>query len=378
MIFNYCKRMLLHAALVAGLAVLVGCGGGGSGGDSGVLGGGVPSGVPTTTSSAVLNPTAPAGQILIGNEFDGPFVLDLRTGNYVELLALDWEERMDRNIFAGLWVRFSDDRQEIIESETSCSLRAGALTRDDCVIFRDSAGRETSRFTIPSGGTSGLGLHPPAQLSPDGQFVAAAVDLELDGLGRLHIYNREGDLLSVSAENQLLSGDQFAWLPDNSLIYASDQTLYLTTPNSAQGSVFVEFPPNAGRPAQLALSPDGTRLAFTLITVPRPFRGSVWIINLDGSAFNRLALTQPEDELRIRFPTWSPDGSQIFLVDGSVPLQFAYIVPADGEDVLLTVDQPTEAIRIESFYNRDVSGFASFTDPEPSFDVFSNGLQWLQ
>ena len=140
----------------------------------------------------------------------------------------------------------------------------------------------------------------------------------------------------------------------------------------------MEFPPNAGRPAQLALSPDGTRLAFTLITVPRPFRGSVWIINLDGSAFNRLALTQPEDELRIRFPTWSPDGSQIFLVDGAVPLQFAYIVPADGEDVLLTVDQPTEAIRIESFYNRDVSGFASFTDPEPSFDVFANGLQWLQ
>ena len=222
-----------------------------------------------------------------------------------------------------------------------------------------------------------MGLHPPAQLSPDGQFVAAAVDLD-DGLGRLHIYDRAGNLLSRSVENQLFSGDQFAWLPDNSLIYASDQTLYFTAPNSARGSVFFEFPSDLGMPGHLAVSPDGLRLAFTLITELNPFRGSVWVLNFDGSGINRLALTQPADELRIRYPTWSPDGNQIFLVEGAVPIQFAYIVPADGEDVLLTVDQPTEAIRIESFFNRDTLRFQSITESGPLFGVLSNGLQWLQ
>jgi len=377
MVSKLSKWTLLRATPVVVSLILAGCGGsGGSGGPAtgdGLFDAGSP-------GSAVLNPLAPDGELLVGNEFDGPFILDFRTGNFTEIAELDWEERMDQNIFAGFWVRFSDDRQEIIESVTSCMTVSSSLIRDDCVILRDSAGQETSSFTIPSGASGGLGLHPPAQLSPDGQFIAAAVDLD-EGLGRLHIFNRAGDILSSSAENQLSSGDQFVWLPDNSLVYASEQSLYLTNPNSAQGSFVVEFPTSAGRPGHLAISPDGTRLAFSLITNPNPYEGSVWVLNLDGSDFVRLAVPPPGMEFRTRFPVWSPDGEQIFLVDGDGLFQFAYIVPADGDDVLLTIDQPTEAVRIDSFFVRDTGRFPPDRDPETEvtiFSVFSNGLQWLR
>ncbi|HEY7667222.1 MAG TPA: hypothetical protein VIE12_03760 [Actinomycetota bacterium] len=75
------------------------------------------------------------------------------------------------------------------------------------------------------------------------------------------------------------------------------------------------------------LSPDGTRIAFTLAdrTVPQ-----VATMRLDGSGFRILT----EDPIGAKQPRWSPDGSQLlyFRVDDEGNLR-PMVMDADGTDV---------------------------------------------
>ncbi len=60
---------------------------------------------------------------------------------------------------------------------------------------------------------------------------------------------------------------------------------------------------------------------------------------LDSDTLTLLATTGDDiNDMRIRHPTWSPDGNWIFLVDSATPLSYAYLVPSDGAGVLLTLD----------------------------------------
>lgn len=59
-----------------------------------------------------------------------------------------------------------------------------------------------------------------------------------------------------------------------------------------------------------ALSPDGQWVAFTRWDNPQlGAKGSLWLINVDGSGERRVA----ENIFQPKSPTWSPDGSQIIL-----------------------------------------------------------------
>lgn len=59
-----------------------------------------------------------------------------------------------------------------------------------------------------------------------------------------------------------------------------------------------------------ALSPDGQWVAFTRWDNPQlGARGSLWLINVDGSDERKVA----ENIFQPKSPTWSPDGSQIIL-----------------------------------------------------------------
>ncbi|MCL4300863.1 MAG: PD40 domain-containing protein [Anaerolineae bacterium] len=59
-----------------------------------------------------------------------------------------------------------------------------------------------------------------------------------------------------------------------------------------------------------ALSPDGQWVAFTRWDNPQiGARGSLWVINVDGSGERRVA----ENIFQPKSPTWSPDGTQIIL-----------------------------------------------------------------
>jgi len=53
----------------------------------------------------------------------------------------------------------------------------------------------------------------------------------------------------------------------------------------------------------IAWSPDGSELAFGLVTSPEKV-AQVWVVHADGSGLHRIA----EDAL---YPSWSPDGAAI-------------------------------------------------------------------
>ncbi len=275
----YDLRIMSNKVLLLSLLVtLAGCGGGSSEVNtvSDQMSPDAPIANLPSTNTSIVNPSLPDGEIFIGGAVDGPRILNLRTGRYRQLDGFNWEEREDDNFLAYFAAFFSVDRQEILESFISCELKPEVLAGwDDCIVFRDLNGRETGRFVIPVGGTLGLGLFEPAKLSPDRQFVAAVVDIDGGSLGRLMIFNRSGEVISESDERWMTDGGYFTWLPDNSIIYASQRSLYSTSPNSAKGTLIARFGEDAGEPEQLAISPDGNKLAFALVTALRPYRGTV-------------------------------------------------------------------------------------------------------
>ena len=356
------------------LALLVaGCGGGGSSPD---------------IATAPIEAGNAAGQIFIGSEVHGPRLLNLQTGRYTLIENFDWEERLDDDFLLSFSASISADGSEFLETVGNCQRRTNSLIADDCIVIRDRNGVVTGGFVVPLAG--GLGVARPAKLSPDRQVIAAAVDFDgSDFLHRLYLFDRSGQILSQGNIDGLVDGDYFTWLPDNSIIFASEQSLYLTAPNSVQGAEIVTFPDAAGFPDHLAISPDGNRLAFSLVTNRDPYEGEVWILNLDGTGFVRPAITDTEGSPdpngnspilggapRLRSPTWSPDGSSLLLVQGSSPLQYAFIVPADANEEVLALDQPTQAVRIESFFLRDVNGIESAA-PGPLFSDTGPNITWI-
>jgi Tol biopolymer transport system component len=214
--------------------------------------------------------------------------------------------------------------------------------------------------------------HGPAKLSRDRQYFAAPIE----GLGTfspkaLTLFTREGKLIDASDEDV----QSFDWLADNRLIYAVGQAIYMTQSGSAKGSEILTFPDNAGQPAQFAVSPDGSQLAFTLETDANfvAIYGTTWILNLDGNNLRQLTNSPgpndpgiTSDDPKINFPTWSPDGRWIAVVEGRVAVSGGlpggnpnrnaqgrlYVVPSDDENVMLTEDEAaTSAVLIYSYFD---------------------------
>lgn len=319
-----------------------------------------------------------SGMIFIGSGFNGPWIMDLETGHYSPIPGVDWDEP---TAFPGL-ARFSAhparDGTEFVETVENCE-DTGILSFNDCFIFHDQQGNVTHQFSITH---DTYGTDGPAKLSLDRQFIAVPVSTTLPS-GYLRLYSREGQLLDVSSETVQSSSD-FDWLPDNRLIYASEQTIYLGDIESAQGSPIITFPQEDGKPRQLAVSPDGSVLAFTLVTSANinAIHGTTWMLDIASKQLRQLTdapgPNDPNmaiDDPKINFPTWSPDGQWILVVESSSRSAVAYIVPSNGEKVLVTEDEPTTARPVLSYYLETLD----VVDRTASsmFSIRVGGLVWL-
>lgn len=319
-----------------------------------------------------------SGKIFIGSGFDGPWILDLTTGHYTPIPGVDWD---DPDTFPGL-ARFSAhparDGSEFVQTVENCE-DTGTLSYDDCFIFHDQQGNISHQFSIAHGA---YGTDGPAKLSFNRQFMAVPVATTLPS-GYLRLYSREGQFFGESNEIVQRSSD-FDWLPNNKLVYASEQTIYLTDIESTQGSPIITFPLEDGEPRQLAVSPDGTMLAFTLVTSANPsaIHGTTWVLDLVSGQLRQLTDTPAPndpgsviDDPKINFPTWSPDGRWILVVESSSRVAIAYIVPSDGEKVLVTEDEATTARPVLSFY-METLGIAD-RPLSNKFDIDVGNLIWL-
>ncbi|WP_305073000.1 LpqB family beta-propeller domain-containing protein [Micromonospora okii] len=106
--------------------------------------------------------------------------------------------------------------------------------------------------------------------------------------------------------------------------------LYLRRPGGAP----VRLVGGPGTVAHPALSPDGTRVAFTS---DRAGNADVWLVGVDGSGLRRLTDHPAEDG----WPTWSPDGTRIaFGSTRGDPAGDVWVVPAAGGAPTRVTDGP--------------------------------------
>ncbi len=78
----------------------------------------------------------------------------------------------------------------------------------------------------------------------------------------------------------------------------------------------------------LQFSPDGRRLAFTVIRAPKelPREQEIWMLNVQTKKAWRFAHSRKSS----RNPTWSPDGSQLAFVSDREERTQIYVMPSDG------------------------------------------------
>jgi hypothetical protein len=235
-------------------------------------------------------------------------------------------------------------------------------------VIHDSSGNIVSTLDVP------YKTYGPAKLSRDGMFIAVPIRDPSSALNprRLTIYTRDGAYVDASPPDHDVTPKGFDWLPGNQLIYAADRGLYVSNQASAQGQLWATFSEEEGQPDHLAVSPDGDRLALTLKTAVNwsAIHGTVWIVNLDASGYVQLATTPDTDDPNtaiddpvINFPMWSPDGRWIAVIEGAIGIinppsppsegygSKLYIVPSDGENIMLSLDGQTDAIPVYSYYD---------------------------
>ena len=108
-----------------------------------------------------------------------------------------------------------------------------------------------------------------------------------------------------------------ASLPIGSSLFAQEQ------PPSSRAATVLDSMPHAKRIGQVALSPDGTQVAYFV-------KGELMLIPVSGGASRAIAV---EGKLSLRDAAWSPDSKRIaFIADlsGEVPAAQVWIAGVDG------------------------------------------------
>ena len=340
----------------------------------------------------LLNPDF-SGSIFIGGDGDGPWILDLASGHYTPIPGVDWEDNPNFFHAADFSAFPSRDGTEFVETIREC-VNLGGFDREDCLLIRDKEGLILEEFRVP------YETFGPAKLSFDKQFIAIPIQNPSSSLNpaELTLYTRTGERVEKGRHD--VHSRKFDWLPDNRILYCVKQDFYLTEAGAAQGIFWGSIPEEFGEPDHLAVSPDGSKVAFTLKTSVNfsAIHGTTWILDIATKALVQLTTSPGEgdsdsivDEPIINFPAWSPDGRWIAVVDGAVRVSSQvvpgaakgelYLVPSDGEKVLLTQSEPTDAIPIRSYFEETFD----WIDPETAdlqahtrFNVFEGSIFWYK
>jgi hypothetical protein len=369
--WNYCLVFCLFLSLITA------CGGGG--GDSSSEDDPQPDDGDGGTTSTQVNRNLD-GYLFIAED---KAYLDINSGEYYAIEIDDG----DYSIFP------SSDGQEYVTTINNYQFVYGQPDHDAIVIKSMLDGRAREKFELSH---KVIGA---AKLSPDRRIVAAiwrdeSSGEEYDG-ERLSLFSREGNLLGRGTHQDVTS---FAWLSDGRLVYSVDDSIYITTTaNDVSDSILINsFDTAMGKPMQLAVSPDDSRVVFELYTDHSPSPtvrwrdATVWMMDLDGGNLHLLA-TSNEEEPRINATAWSPDGSWVATVEGYIggttphydpffPGEWRwealrgipgvlYAVPSSGDSVVVPGDGSGGAIPVEEYSGDNLAGLV-----RPGF---APNMKWL-
>ena len=212
----------------------------------------------------------------------------------------------------------------------STTLLLGVLLAPAALIYRQAAPKvafEKVAIT-PLGVGDGVGY---AAISPDGRYLVEAREGMSEGRTGLWLRDRvTGKAVHLADTRHFVHQPFFS--ADSSWVYYNDGE-FGPDGEGPTAIVMLRIPVSGGEPQEiirdpwsnLAVSPDGTRVAFA-----RKITGSdqttLCVANIDGSGERVIASQVPPDHLWRGGPAWSPDGS-VVACGTSTGL---VLVPADG------------------------------------------------
>lgn len=361
------KTLSIFAAINVILFLQVGCGGGGGDGD----GDGDDS---VDTGDSVNNGIY--GQLFMGSSGEGQ-LLELSTGHFNEIPGVDWSgsTNTDYHPSATHYASPSKDGEEFIEVVKNCFSGDDPLSPFyDCIVIHNSNGDIISSGKIPGD------VSRATRLSNNKDYFAFFYNDWTDSSSNdeLVIFDRNIQFVSRSQLDGKLARS-FDWLNTGQIVYIHDQTIYITSPYSTEGAPIYTFPPEEGRPDYIAASPDGSRIAFTLVTdaYTHALYGTTWIMNINGTDLHQLAYDPNSNTPIINYPTWSPNGEYILNVVGHVRsgvlgddgiLGELFAIPSSSRNVELNNDGNDGIVRIRSFSSSN----------ELNYDFVTDGyLEWI-
>ncbi len=183
--------------------------------------------------------------------------------------------------------------------------------------------------------TQGPGYHFEPAWSPDGEWIALAVDTD----GNLDIAVVRAD----GTEFRRLTSDaavdvQPAWTPDGRFVVfasAREGDFDILRHEVATGAVET-LVGGSGHQFQPAPSPDGTQLAFIARVRGRLGSGGIWIVPMSGG---EARLVHYEETSYRAAPAWTPDGAAlVFASDAAGSYDLATVSAAGGNAVRLTTE----------------------------------------
>jgi WD40 repeat protein len=287
------RHPITRIASVLLCMAVVSCGGGGGGGGGaeapggGAGGGGTP---PGATVQAVINPGV-GGKLFMRAPFSN-IEFDLATGVSRVLRARDGSFRP------------SLDGQEFALTNSNPADLSPSDDREEMVFFgRD--GRSSSRFLVSSG-FSGTPL-----LSPDKTMVLVewhSIDEgDAGGVPVPTVFMRDGRIVKrfVNYDNE------YAWLPNGDILLSRGDSFFRASLTSTAPPQLIRSLPGQS-PRAPTLSPDGTKLAFTIGNFAL-LSNTTWMMNIDGSGLREVARATGSSLAPASF---SPDGTRLLVAEG--------------------------------------------------------------
>jgi TolB protein len=186
--------------------------------------------------------------------------------------------------------------------------------------------------------TQGSGYHFEPAWSPDGEWIALAVDTD----GQLDIAVVRADGTAFRRLTSDVAVDiQPAWTPDARFIVfasASGRDFDIMKYEVSTGTVET-LVGGSGNQFQPAPSPDGSQLAFIARVRDHLGSGGIWTVPMSGG---EPQLVHYEETSYRPAPTWTPDGSALlFASDAAGSYDLATVPSAGGNRVRLT-SQPLD------------------------------------
>lgn len=361
------NKMAYYSMRFFVLAFLASCGGSGDG-SSNVSNGDDTGPILTDSVNGGLE-----GKLFFGAPKEG-WLLDFNTGNFTRIPGVDWSQE-DDSVYIPLAIYSAisaSDGSEFLTLVENCAYSESIdLVDNDCLVIHKANGEIVGSVEVLEG------IREGARLSHDRQHIAFVYNtsyLSRTNQDILIIIDRNfGEVSSAILPNTTGWGS-LDWLPNGQIVYTHDNTIYITSPYNAEGSPLYEFSESEGRPDHVSVSPDGEKIAFTLITDilanaygDGHIKGTVWVIDQDATNLHRLAYMQDVNDQSIIFPCWSPDGKYILALVDEIPdfvvgfyyRPALYAIPSNSENLYLDKEgknNDDKVVRVKSYYLRDIVG----------------------